>query len=99
MLYFVGVGPGDPELITMKAVRILQEADMIVLPDTFDAAKISPKTNAVLMKSGKSISALKESIPGGYVVRNLGMSGQWLGKLADYPEDRISYFTTVIVKP
>lgn len=34
MLYFVGVGPGDPELITMKAVRILQEADMIVLPDT-----------------------------------------------------------------
>ena len=34
MLYFVGVGPGDPELISMKAVRILQEADVIVLPDS-----------------------------------------------------------------
>lgn len=34
MLYFVGVGPGDPELITMKAVRILQEAAVIVLPDS-----------------------------------------------------------------
>lgn len=34
MLYFVGVGPGDPELITMKAARILQEADAIALPDS-----------------------------------------------------------------
>lgn len=33
MLYFVGVGPGDPELVTMKAVRILQKTDAIVLPD------------------------------------------------------------------
>lgn len=34
MLYFVGVGPGDPELITMKAARILREADAIALPDS-----------------------------------------------------------------
>ena len=26
----VGVGPGDPELITMKAVRVLKTADVIV---------------------------------------------------------------------
>lgn len=34
ILYGVGVGPGDPELLTMKAVRILQEADVIAIPDT-----------------------------------------------------------------
>ena len=34
MLYFVGVGPGDSDLITMKAVRILQEADAIAIPDS-----------------------------------------------------------------
>lgn len=34
MLYFVGVGPGDPELMTMKAARILSEADAIALPDS-----------------------------------------------------------------
>lgn len=29
-LYVVGAGPGDPELITMKAYRVLKEADVIL---------------------------------------------------------------------
>lgn len=33
ILYGVGVGPGDPELITLKAVRVLQSADVIAVPD------------------------------------------------------------------
>ncbi len=32
-LYGVGVGPGDPELLTLKAVRILQGSDVIAVPD------------------------------------------------------------------
>lgn len=28
----VGVGPGDPELVTVKGVRILREADLVVVP-------------------------------------------------------------------
>lgn len=28
----VGVGPGDPELVTVKAVRILREADVVLVP-------------------------------------------------------------------
>ncbi len=31
-LYGIGVGPGDPELLTLKAYRILKEVDMIVSP-------------------------------------------------------------------
>ena len=29
-LFGVGVGPGDPELVTVKTVRILREADVIL---------------------------------------------------------------------
>lgn len=32
-LWGVGVGPGDPELLTVKAVRVIREADVIVVPD------------------------------------------------------------------
>lgn len=31
-LYAVGVGPGDPELITIKAARVLSQADAIISP-------------------------------------------------------------------
>ena len=33
ILYGVGVGPGDPELLTLKAQRILSGADVIAVPD------------------------------------------------------------------
>ncbi|NLI92663.1 MAG: precorrin-2 C(20)-methyltransferase [Peptococcaceae bacterium] len=33
-LYGVGVGPGDPELLTLKAVKIIKEAEVIALPRT-----------------------------------------------------------------
>ncbi len=33
-LFVVGVGPGDPELITLKAARIIAAADIVVYPVT-----------------------------------------------------------------
>ncbi|MBO8138459.1 MAG: precorrin-2 C(20)-methyltransferase [Desulfotomaculum sp.] len=34
ILYGVGVGPGDPELLTIKAVKVIKKADVVVAPKT-----------------------------------------------------------------
>lgn len=39
VLYAVGIGPGDPELMTLKAVRIIQEAAVIAVPKGREAGQ------------------------------------------------------------
>jgi precorrin-2/cobalt-factor-2 C20-methyltransferase len=34
VFYGVGVGPGDPELLTVKAIKVIREADVILAPKT-----------------------------------------------------------------
>ena len=36
ILYGVGVGPGDPELPTAKAIRLLRECDAVAAPKSAD---------------------------------------------------------------
>ncbi|NCD08645.1 MAG: precorrin-2 C(20)-methyltransferase [Negativicutes bacterium] len=31
-LYCIGIGPGDPELLTLKAVRLLKECEVVAMP-------------------------------------------------------------------
>jgi precorrin-2/cobalt-factor-2 C20-methyltransferase len=34
ILYGMGIGPGDPELLTLKAARILRQVPVIAVPVT-----------------------------------------------------------------
>ena len=40
-LYGIGVGPGDPELMTLKAVRLVRECDIIALPKSGDGVGVA----------------------------------------------------------
>ncbi len=40
LVYFVGAGPGDPELITVKGKRLLEEADVIIFAGSLVPEKL-----------------------------------------------------------
>ena len=39
-IHFVSLGPGDPELITLKGLKTLQKADIIYCPATLLSKEI-----------------------------------------------------------
>ncbi len=56
-VYLVGAGPGDPELITVKGLRLIQQADVIVYDFLIDQRLLSfARKGAELICAGKSSS-------------------------------------------
>lgn len=58
-LYGVGIGPGDPELLTLKAVRIIQESDVIAVPASEKEISIAYKITKQAIKDLED----KECVP------------------------------------
>lgn len=57
-LYFVGIGPGDPELLTLKAVRLIKECNVLFFP----AGKKSSKDSIALKIIGDIIDIKKKRV-------------------------------------
>ena len=52
-VYFIGAGPGDPELLTLKAKRLIAEADVVIYADSLIPESIAnfAKEGAVIIGS------------------------------------------------
>lgn len=50
-IHFVGAGPGDPELITVKGARLLEEADLVVYAGSLVNPALLEKLKARLVDS------------------------------------------------
>jgi uroporphyrin-III C-methyltransferase len=95
-VFLVGAGPGDPELLTLKALRILQSAD-VVLHDSLvgDGILMLANPRAKLLDVGKrcghhsmsqqDISRLlvQEALAGGVVVRLKGGDPMMFGRATE----------------
>jgi precorrin-4/cobalt-precorrin-4 C11-methyltransferase len=62
-VYFIGVGPGDPELLTIKGQRIIQTADVIIYADSLiptEMLRLAKPTAEIIATSGLT---LEEIVP------------------------------------
>lgn len=74
-VYFIGAGPGDPELITIKGARIISEADTLIYAGSLVNAQVlaGAKPGAIIHNSASMtldevIEVMKATIAQGKVV-------------------------------
>jgi len=52
-VYLIGAGPGDPELLTLKALRVLQSADVVLLDELVNRDILQHAPQARVVEVGK----------------------------------------------
>lgn len=62
-VYIVGAGPGDPDLLTVKALKILQQADVIILADSLVPRQILQGVRPEAEIIGSGNKTLEEIVP------------------------------------
>lgn len=83
VLYGIGVGPGDPELMTLKAINTIKACDIIAIPavskEECYAYSIVPSFCAAAARLGISLGEMRDEIhiiPASYDVRDtMGYGG------------------------
>lgn len=64
-VYFIGAGPGDPQLLTIKASRIIKKADTIIYAGSLvnkDILKYAKKEAKIYDSSGMTLNEILEVI-------------------------------------
>lgn len=82
-LYGVGLGPGDPELITLKAARLIAEADVIAYHSGVGKSSIARRIAADLFPAGVVEEDLRYPVTTG----TTDHPGGYAGAMADFYEE------------
>lgn len=83
--YGIGVGPGDPDLLTIKAKKILDGVDIILAPETKDG-KGSTALNIAKEHLNKEVEIIEKKFPMTYDLEVLNNS---YDKIADFVKELV----------
>lgn len=87
--YGVGLGPGDPELITLKAARVIREADVIAYHAGVNKNSYARTIAAELIPAG----AIEEELRYPVTTGTTDHPGGYAGALADFYEESAARLT------
>ena len=80
-VWLVGAGPGDPELLTLKAVRALQDADVVMVDDLVNPSILQDFIQRLMLRharQGRSVVRLKGGDP--CIFGRAGEEAEWLAR-------------------
>ncbi len=75
-VYFIGFGPGNPELLTLKAYKILKRADLIIYPGSLIDERFldefsGEKVNSYGMKLEEIVELIESNVKAGKIVARI----------------------------
>lgn len=82
-LYGVGVGPGDPELVTVKTARLIGEADVVAYHSARHGRSIARRIAAPYLREGQ----IEEPLVYPVTTETTGHPGGYQGALDDFYAD------------
>ncbi|WP_030176554.1 precorrin-2 C(20)-methyltransferase [Spirillospora albida] len=82
-LYGVGVGPGDPELVTVKTARLIAEADVVAYHSARHGRSIARRIAAPYLREGQ----VEEPLVYPVTTETTGHPGGYQGALDDFYAD------------
>ncbi|MEW5960526.1 MAG: cobalt-precorrin-4/precorrin-4 C(11)-methyltransferase, partial [Chloroflexota bacterium] len=103
MVYFIGAGPGDPELLTLKAQRLIARADVIIYagslvnPAVLDHARPdAERHNSAGMNLAEQVAVMAAAVRQGQLVARLhtgdpAIYGATLEQMRELDRRRIPY--------
>ena len=103
MVYFIGAGPGDPELITLKAQRLIARADVIIYAGSLvnpaileHAQPEAERFDSARMKLEDQVAVMREAVGRGQTVARLhtgdpSIYGALLEQIRELEKYGISY--------
>jgi precorrin-2 C20-methyltransferase / precorrin-3B C17-methyltransferase len=83
ILFGVGVGPGDPELVTVRAARLIAEADVVAYHCARHGHSVARAAAAPYLRAGQAEEVLRYPV----TTEETDHPGGYAGALADFYEE------------